>query len=166
MNEAFYLKEFQSACDKINKKQLASHHLQIYTGVVLNSVAVKVYKPEWSNDPKNAVTATSRIFFSIWINLATINENRLYYNIHAFKLRHLSGYKIASRLFAEKFRDQFKIYRKEWPNVDTNYGPLTLMQGWKLLDHESLQEDIIDFVQQFYKIAPIVDMTLEHYKIS
>ena len=72
MNEAFYLKEFQSASIKINKKTFEDHHLQIYTGVVMNSVAIKVYKPEWSNDPQNALTASSRIFFSIWINEETI----------------------------------------------------------------------------------------------
>jgi hypothetical protein len=163
MNTPFYLKEFESACSKINKQQLAQHSLHLFTGVVLNSVVVKIYKPEWSNDPPNAVTASSRIFFSVWINSATIKENRLYYNIHAFKLRQINGYKITSRLFAERFRDQFKRFSKDWPNVDTKYGPLTLMQGWKPLDHESLQADIIELVQQFYKIAPFIDTTFEYF---
>ncbi|HEY8893873.1 MAG TPA: hypothetical protein VIM79_03630 [Niastella sp.] len=166
MNTAYYLQEFQSACNRINKKPFDDQQLQIFSGIVLNSAVVKVYKPEWSNDPQNALTATSRIFFSIWVNAVTIKENRLYYNIHAFKLRQLNGHKIASRPFAEQFRDQFKKHSKGWPNVDTQYGPLTLMQGWKLLDHESLQDDSIKLVQQFLKIAPIVDTTLEHYKIS
>ena len=166
MNYDIYLQAFQSALANIDSAKFNSQNIQLFTGIVLESVALKAYKPEWSGDPKNALTADSRIFFSVWVSDKTIKENRLYYNIHALRLRQLKGYAITSREFAERFRKQFKPHLKEWDNVSINYGPLTLMEGWKELQHETLSTDIATLADRFYTIAPIIDTMLRHYKVS
>jgi hypothetical protein len=98
--------------------------------VILDSVFLKLYKNAWATPLQDPLTAESRIFFSIWMNDAAIEEQRIYYNIHAFKLRHLKGYAIQSRKFADTFRDSFKVHAYNWPNVRVAFGPLTLMEGW------------------------------------
>jgi len=164
MDQRYYLREFQSATGKLDKTKLSNAGLDIFTGVVMDSVALKVYKPAWSNDPQAPLTAPARIFFSIWVNEESTRENRLYYNIHAFKLRLMKGCKIASRDFAERFRSQFKTHQKQWPNVDADYGPLTLMQGWIKLDRDAIQKDIAKLVAQFDDIHHLIDKTLAYYK--
>src|SRR5262249_1648835 len=75
-----YMKEFQLAATSIDKQRLDKAGIHLFTGIVMESVAIKAYKPEWSNDPENAVNATSRIFFSAWVNEKALEENKLYYN--------------------------------------------------------------------------------------
>lgn len=165
MNLDFYLTEFQSAASLIDRTQV-DPHIQFFVGLVLNSAAVKAFKPQWSNQPRDPVNATGRIFFSVWVNKESIENNRLYYNIHALKLRQLDGYKIASRDFAERFRLQFKTHAKNWPNLNTNYGPLTLMQGWKDLHLLTLQKDVAELLHNFSAVSPIIDSTLECYRVK
>lgn len=164
MNHNFYLEKFNSAFLSIDQKEFKKSGLEFFTGTVLDSVALKIYKPEWCGDKQNPLTATSRIFFSVWVNDSTINENKLYYNIHAFKLRQLPDYKITSRDFAERFRARFKAQQKNWPNVSVKFGPLTLMQGWTTLSADTLQDDIIMLANNFLTTCPIIDATLGYYK--
>lgn len=166
MNYDFYLNLFQTAAGNLDTKRLNNTGLHVYTGIVLRSIALKIYKPEWSGNPQEPLEAKSRIFFSVWVNEKTIEENKLYYNIHALKLRELNGYKITSRDFAERFRSQFKKQHNQWPNVSTDYGPLTLMEGWKELNAHTLQSDIEELIHPFFKVYPIIDKTLAHYKTS
>jgi hypothetical protein len=166
MDHDFYLGKFNAALLSLDKKDFDKLDLRFFLGVVLNSVAIKIYKPDWSGDKQNPLTAESRIFFSIWINDKTIGENKLYYNIHALKLRKLIGYKITSRDFAERFRKQFIKQQEDWPNTDTRYGPLTLMQGWEKLEPETMENDIVRLAKNFLKISPIIDETLNYYKAS
>lgn len=165
MDYNFYQNKFQSAISTIKKKELVDLKLKVSIGSVMESLALKVYKPEWSSNPQSPLIANGRIFFSIWVNDKTIRESRIYYNIHALKLRELEGYKISSRSFAEQFREQFVNGMNNWPNVSIEYGPLTLMEGWIELNHESVEKDTAELVQRFLDISFMIDKTMEHYKI-
>ena len=79
------------------------------------------------------------------------------YNIHALKLRKFKVYTIESRKFAEVFRKSFKKYEEIWPNVTTNHGPLTLMEGWVTLNPENFQEEITELTHKFLKIEYLID---------
>lgn len=164
MDYHFYHNTFQGAVTGILKEKLENNGLDFSVDIVLDSVALKVYKPEWSSELTSPLDAAGRIFFSIWINDKTIQEGRVYYNIHALKLRAFKKYALASRQFAEDFRIEFQKYQKEWPNVNVKYGPLTLMQGWIDCNAAAIQENIGELIQSFFKVSPIIDTVLEHYK--
>ncbi|MBN9380358.1 MAG: hypothetical protein J0H74_06310 [Chitinophagaceae bacterium] len=164
MNVDFYLKEFQSAHAELDKSRFDQQNIRTFVGITLDSVVIKAYRPEWSNNPKNPLMAPCRIFFSVWVNEKTIDDNKIYYNIHAFKLRLLNGYKITSRDFAKRFRDKFKPYLMDWPNCSTDYGPLTLMQGWKILEPRTCKNDVAELAQSFPGISHIIDNTIKHYQ--
>lgn len=55
---------------------------------------------------------------------------------------------------------------KMWPNVSIKYGPLTLMEGWKELNRETIQNDIEDLIRNFLRISPVIDRTLNGYKMQ
>ncbi len=164
MDYKFYRRNFEEAVEDIFFKQFDHLGLKLSVEEVLESVALKIYKPEWSNDFDSQLNSKSRIFFSVWVNDKTIKEGKLYYNIHALKLRELKGYKISSRNFAEKFRTQFIEYKDEWENVSVNFGPLVLMEGWINLNIETIQEDIINLSWDFLKISYLIDDTLDVFK--
>jgi hypothetical protein len=102
----------------------------------------------------------SGIFFSSWIEEEAARRNRANYNIHALKLRHLKGYSITSRDFANEFRDNFETIRGIWPDVSVDYGPLTLMQGWLEVDPHRFEEDIPVLLERFKHITPLIDRLL------
>jgi len=166
MDYSFYKRNFEEAIQDVFFIQFDGLGFKLSVEQVLESVALKIYKPEWSNNFKSPLNSKSRIFFSIWVNDKTIKEGKLYYNIHALKLRELKGYKISSRDFAMKFRNEFieNDKDKEWQNVDIYFGPLTLMEGWVNLNNETIQSDIIDLSYNFLAISPIIDDTLKYYK--
>lgn len=122
---------------------------------------LKLQKASWTNDPMDRVQNTSGIFFSIWMNKESAGKNRANYNIHALKLRHLEGYSIASRDFANEFRKGFASTRNTWPNVSVNYGPLTLMQGWIEVDTNSFEEVVLVLMERFNRLSPLIDRLLE-----
>ncbi|MFP3835150.1 hypothetical protein [Chryseobacterium sp. SIMBA_028] len=164
MDYTFYLKEFNSVIEIIPKEEFERCNLEVAIEVVLESAALKVYNPEWSGDPLSPLDATGRIFFSIWINEQSIKERKVYYNIHALKVRTLTNYSISSRKFAQDFRSEFLKYQKDWPNVSVDCGPLTLMQGWVDLKVEKLQKNVFELVQNFLKISFTIDRVLALYK--
>jgi hypothetical protein len=164
MDYAFYLRKFQSAISGIPEEKFKNNGLKLSLDIILESVALKVYKPEWSGDFLSPLDAEGRIFFSVWVNDKTIRENKIYYNIHALKLRALKGYKIPARDFAQIFREEFLKHRKDWPNVSVDYGPLTLMQGWIELNIDDIEKNIHELAQNFFKISFIIDSILERYK--
>lgn len=159
-----YLDKFQKAADQLNKKQLDKKQIEVAVDVVLNSVFLKLYKKSWTSSLQHPLTATSRIFFSIWINDSTIKEQKIYYNIHALKLRQLQGYAIQSRKFADAFRHSFKDVEHKWQNVSVDFGPLTLMEGWIKIDLDNFQEDILKLANNFLAIDHLIDNTLAKYK--
>lgn len=164
MDYDFYLNKFHSAITNEFQEKLDSNGLKLSVNIVMDSVALKIYRPEWSSDLTSPLESLGRIFFSIWINDKTIQEERVYYNIHALKLRELKKYALSSRKFAQDFRDKFAKYQKDWPNVDVEYGPLTLMQGWVDLKMDKIQENIGELVQNFFKLSFLIDTALEQYR--
>jgi hypothetical protein len=164
MNFTHYLTQFQKAAEQLDKKLLVKKQIEVAVVVVLDSVCLKLYKKSWASPLQDALTAESRIFFSVWITENAIKEKKLLYNIHALKLRQLKGYSIESRKFAEAFRTGFKKHELDWQNVSVAFGPLTLMQGFVNLDESSLQKDIVLLANQFLKIEYLIDELLEQYK--
>lgn len=74
MDEFFYRQQFQEAADAISGKEFQDAGLRISVDVILESVALKIYKPEWSSDSKSPLNASGRIFFSAWVNEKTSKE--------------------------------------------------------------------------------------------
>jgi len=159
-----YLKIFQKSILQVDEKVLAKKHLDIYVGVYLDSVVLKLYKKEWTNDKTDPINAKTRIFFSIWASEENLKQNKIFYNIHAFKLRHLKGYTIKSREFANVFRSDFQEFKHEWDNVSLKHGPLTLMEGWNSSTIENLETNIVKLVNSFLRIEHLIDESLLKFK--
>jgi hypothetical protein len=68
--------------------QQPQHGLVCRSGYYKNSFVLKLQKAAWTNDSMDGMQNTSGIFFSVWINEASIKQTRANYNIHALKLRH------------------------------------------------------------------------------
>lgn len=164
MDIPFYLENFQKIVDQLDSKLLNEKSIEVSVGIYLDSVFIKLYKKSWASNPEEALTAESRIFFSVWVNDATLEKQKIMYNIHALKLRKLKGYSIQSRKFAEIFRDSLKDYEQKWPNVSVVHGPLTLMEGWIKLDLENLEKDILKLARNFLEIEHLIDHTLNPFK--
>jgi hypothetical protein len=164
LDTSFYLNKFQATAEQLDKKLLNKKQIEVAVGEVLDSVFLKLYKKSWATPLQNPLTAESRIFFSIWINDSAIAEQKILYNIHAFKLRHLKGYHIQSRKFADSFRASFKNFEHKWQNVSVNFGPITLMEGWLKIDLENFQDEILELANCFLEIEHIVDNTLIKFR--
>jgi len=160
-----YLQIFQSAADRLDKQLFAQKDLKVAVVVYQNAVVLKVYRQSWANPVSDPLTAETRIFFSVWINYSDTQKQKLFYNIHAFKLRKLSGYAIESRKFATVFRRDFKKYEPQWQNVSLNFGPLTLMQGWVQFEVEQVEDEIIKLAYNFLEIEHLIDSTIATFKI-
>lgn len=155
-----HLSKFEKAAEKLDQSKLKDKKLEVSTGIVLDSAFLKLYKREWTNDFNAPLDAEARIFFSVWLNDKTLNENRVYYNIHAFKLRKLKGYNISSKAFANSFRNEFKVHQSNWDNVSVKFGPLTLMEGWVAFDEENLESNITSLANNFIDIDSLIDNIL------
>jgi hypothetical protein len=160
----FYLNKFQVTADLFRKKLSANREMEVATGIYSESVYLKLYKKTWANQFDNPHKPDSMIFFSVWLNEKAIREGKIYYNIHAFKLRHLRGYFITSRKFADNFRTMFKRFANQWPNVSIDFGPQTLMQGWRNFDLGLLENRILELSAQFLKIEKLIDKNLQNFK--
>jgi hypothetical protein len=159
-----YISLFQKAVTQIDEKLLNEKKIETNVGEILNAAFLKLYKKSWTNSIENPLTAETRIFFSIWVNESTLQQKKIFYNIHALKLRKLYGYSIESRKFANSFREKVKKHLHKWENVRTDFGPLTLMEGWIEFDNENAQEDILQLANNFLEIENIIDETLVEFK--
>jgi hypothetical protein len=139
----------------LNQKQL-----QVETGVWFDSIVLRIQKQHWANNLDAKPQTGPAIFFSIWIGIARTKEHKLFYNIHALKLRKLNGYAITSRKFAEDFREQFKSLEHKWPNVSMKFGPQTLMQGWEIVNLDFPIEDILKIANRFIEIDGVIENLL------
>ncbi len=164
MDYDFYLEKFRNSFDYIDKELLTEKQLEIDVGITLDSVVLKLYKKQWASDKADPINAKTRIFFAIWVNDKTIKQEKIFYNIHALKLRKLKGYSIVSREFADKFRRDFKKTKTEWENVSLKFGPLTLMEGWNKLDVETVENTILNLANKFIKIEYLIDKTLKNFE--
>ncbi|QIL37820.1 hypothetical protein G7074_00060 [Pedobacter sp. HDW13] len=159
-----YLEIFSKAVNQLNQEQLKEMQLEVAVVEVLDCVCVKIFKKAWCSPNEDPLLAKTRIFFSVWISEASNREQKLLYNIHAFKLRHLAGYTIESRKFADSFRYDFKTLEQQWPNVSIKYGPLTLMEGWVSFEGRNIEEEILVLANNFLSVAPLVDTALAGFK--
>ncbi len=96
--------------------------------------------------------------------IKTLNQNKVFYNIHALKLRKLKGYSILSSAFADSFRKKFKKHQNKWENVSVQFGPLTLMEGWIALEDETLENSITKLSGNFIEIEHLIEQTLKEFK--
>ena len=159
-----YLNKFRKISEKLEPKLMSEFQMEINTGCRLDSVVLTIRKKNWYNSIVNDEKKNSSIFFSVWIEDKSLIGNQIFYNIHALKLRHLNGYIIESRKFAEAFRDKFMKYKDQWPNVSISYGPQTLMQGRIEINTDSFEADIIALIIRFLEIEFIIDDLLEERK--
>lgn len=161
MNHPYYEQKFIQAISQLDQELLRTKGIGIDTGSWLESVVLRLQKKHWANKPYNKPQREAAIFFSIWLSDEGLKKNRIFYNIHALKLRQLKDYKLTAREFAASFRKQFKKFEHQWPNVSTNYGPLNLMEGWLALDEENLVNDIAMLATKFLTIDFIIDDLLK-----
>jgi hypothetical protein len=159
-----YLAVFQKTAIQLDKNRLEQKQIEVAVGIYLDSVFLKLFKKSWANETENPLTSESRIFFSVWINDTTLREHKLFYNIHALKLRKLKGYLIESRKFANAFRVRFKAHEYNWQNVSVDFGPLTLMEGWIKTDFKNFPDEILVMANNFLEIEHLVDETLAEFK--
>ncbi len=159
-----YIELFKKIETSIDKKILKNKKIESAVGLVLESAYLKLYKKSWTNNSENPLNEETRIFFSIWINEITLKENKIYYNIHALKLRKSKNYTIESRKFANLFREDFESYKNKWKNVSVDFGPLTLMQGWIPLNNETIKEDVLELTNNFLELDHLIDKTLSKFK--
>jgi len=158
-----YLEKFQNSVNRLDKVQFDQKQLNIKVGRWFNSIVLKIQKKSWLN-PSSTKPFEESVFFCVWINAKSTDENKLFYNIHALKLRQLKNYAIKSRDFATDFREKFKAFEQNWPNVSTNFGPLTLMEGWVETDLNSFENTIAELANKFLEIEFIIDELLEERK--
>lgn len=159
-----YLPAFEKAAYSLDSDLLSQKKLIVEVGIWLDSVVLRLQKNKWANNPYLKPQSDAAIFFSIWANYETAEQGRIYYNIHALKLRLLKGYKIASREFAAAFREGFKRFENDWPNVSVDFGPLTLMEGWDTFNEATLTEDICRLAAKFFELDSLIDDLLAGYK--
>ena len=164
MNTSYYLEKFQKAAGQLDKRLLEQTQIEVAVVEVLHCIVIKLYKRSWANPGTDPLTSESRIFFAVWVSDPSIKEQKILYNIHAFKLRQLIGYAIESRKFANEFRAKFKPFEIQWPNVSVQYGPLTLMEGWLKIEPENMEGEILRLCNQFIRIASLVDEALLKFK--
>ena len=157
METGYFLDVFNKSADRIDRNQLRLSGMEYKVGVWLQSVALKMQKKSWLNPGSTARPFEDSVFFSIWINDDALQENKLLYNIHALRLRELTGYSIKSREFADAFRTRFRPFEKKWPNVSVDFGPLTLMEGWVSIDINHFEHQILTLTHQFFHLQPIID---------
>ncbi|MDP4151237.1 MAG: hypothetical protein Q8927_11980 [Bacteroidota bacterium] len=156
------VERFQNAVNKFDRALLARKQIEVYVGTYVDCAVLKLYKRSWANPSLDPLTSPSRIFFSIWIN--PVGERKLFYNIHALKLRELIGYKIESRKFADAFRTSFKEFEHKWKNVSIKFGPLTLMQGSVNIEPDIFQQEVLGLSNNFLEIEHLVDNALARFK--
>jgi len=164
MSIEIYLNKFENALKAFDKKVLENSGLEIQTGIWLNSVVLRLQKKHWANNPDEKPHSGSAIFMGIWIDQEAFSKKIIKYNIHALKLRQLNGYALQSRVFADSFREKFKKFEQKWENVSVQFGPQTLMEGWIPLNDEKIHEDILNLINSFIEIVPLIDETLLEFQ--
>jgi ankyrin repeat protein len=140
--------------------ELEKHQLLSLTGEWLNSSALKIQKAHWTDG------AGHQTFFSVWADAKDLKKGRFKYNIHALKMRLLPGYRMSADDFASGFRERFTKAGGNWPNVKTDYGPQTLMEGWMPFDVKTFRDDVTGLVNGFIAIHGIIDDLLEELRIK
>jgi len=127
-------------------------------GPHMGCAVMKLQKARWTNDDLSKMGNQTGIFFSIWVGEAGAAKGRAAYNIHAMSVRLLRGYRLTGNEFCDRFREEFERGKRSWPNVTTDFGCCTLMQGWFEITRKSLARDTLALMKRFDKnVAPIID---------
>jgi len=155
-----YLEIFDRVAARV-RPVLTAREIKAHTGCWHESAVLKLQKRRWANRAPAAGPSEVGVFFSMWIDAKALKQSRVFYNIHALKLRSLEGHAIRSREFAAAFRDAFAVSASDWPHVSTDFGPQTLMQGWIALDPMRLEGDTVDLARRFVTLAPLIDSLLD-----
>jgi hypothetical protein len=113
METHHYLAKLRVIAEQLRQNLFSQKQLELKAGTWLNSAVLKIQKPAWRNH--SAIPFEQFIFFSIWVNERSAKQNKVYYNIHALKLRELKGYTIKSRQFAEGLGQILKILKSTGP---------------------------------------------------
>ena len=128
----------------------------------MGCAVLKLQKAGWTNDDLSKMGNQTGIFFSIWISEAGGARGRAEYNIHAMSVRKLKRYRLTGNGFCDRFRNAFQKRRASWPNVSTDFGCGTLMQGWFKVDAKSASRDALALMNRFDdEVAPIIDALLK-----
>ena len=143
--------------ERVQRKEAArllrDFQLQCKTGEWLDCAVLKLQKPNWSDHGME-----QGIFFSIWVGEPDIANGRFNYNLHALKLGAQKCCGVKPVAFAKAFRRRFKS--AGWPNVGTDYGPQTLMQGWARLSIDTFERDALTLIERFVAMHHVIDELL------
>ena len=154
-----YLRMLFRVKETIQRTLIQKHQIYCQAGELGNSAVIKLQKNSWTDDGFE-----QGVFFSVWVGEKELKKNRFNYNIHALKLRLRKGYAIKPREFASSFRTRLKASNVQWPHLRTDYGPLTLMQGWVDLDIKTFEQDVLKLLDDFVGIHGIIDEMLDEKK--
>lgn len=158
-----YIASFSRAAAQV-RPDLASRRIEAHIGCWHESAVLKLQKRHWTPDAPASASSEAGIFFSAWLDAKSLRQHRVRYNIHALKLRSFPGYSLQSREFAAAFRSAFASASREWPNVSTDYGPQTLMEGWIDLDPKKIEADVAALIRRFLPLADVIDRLLDQRK--
>jgi hypothetical protein len=147
-----------------NRSALEANQVNSFVGWWYDSAVLKLQKMGWSSPAPNENPIHSGIFFSIWLGEKDVEKSIFNYNIHALKLRSLTGYAIKSREFADAFRSAFAIDQHSWKNVSVSHGPQTLMQGHMPLIQENFEMEVDRLVKKFIPLCITIDRLLQSRK--
>jgi hypothetical protein len=160
--QADYLRSFAQAKSAYEKRATRQREIICRAGPHMNCAVLKMQKAAWTNDDLRKMGNQSGIFFSIWAGDNAARKGRADYNIHAMSVRELKRYRLTGNQFCDDFRDAFAKTRASWPNVETDFGCQTLMQGWFDIDPKRFASDVLQLMNRFDdKVAPIIDKLLE-----
>jgi len=154
------LEAFRRIADEV-AGEIGKNQLHVVTGQWHGSSVLRIDKDHWREGELFPGPSEAGIFFSVWVDEESLRRKRFHYNIHALKLRSLRRYQLQSREFAAAFRGGFGSHETGWPNVSSNHGPQTLMQGWMNLDERSFARDVADLVRLFVPLSRIIDTLLD-----
>ena len=153
---------FQEIKARYDKQPTRDPELICAQGFHLNCDVLKLRKRTWTNDdPTKINNPNGGIFFSIWITDEGAISHRAEFNIHAYYLPKLTNYRIGAKDFCQQFRIAFNKLHSDWPNVSTDFGSMTLMQGWFHIHEKTFTRDVLALMKQFEPVASIIDDLLK-----
>ncbi|WP_147263321.1 hypothetical protein [Roseimicrobium gellanilyticum] len=152
-----YLAILESVRDTISSDLMHQHQLRCEVGDWMDSAVLKLQKDSWTSGG-----TAQGIFFSIWLGEKELKARRFNYNIHALKMSDLPGHFVKPREFAAAFREKLEAddLNSGWPNLSTDYGPQTLMQGWMPLDEVTFRQDVEALIERFVGMLQVIDALL------
>ncbi|RBP46556.1 hypothetical protein DES53_102947 [Roseimicrobium gellanilyticum] len=154
---ASHLVILQSIRDVMSADLMRRHQLRCSACDWMDSAVLKLQKDTWTSEGTG-----QGIFFSVWLGEKDLQAGRFNYNIHALKTGDLPGHAVKPREFATAFREKFEASgaKSNWPNLSTDYGRQTLMQGWMPLDEVTFQQDVEALIGRFVKVHQVIDALL------